>query len=192
MTTLETPRTILRQWRDDDLDAFAAITADPEVMRWIGPGTPLDRDATAARLRVWQDHWERHGFGLYALVLRDTGELAGFTGLAVPEFLPEVLPAVEIGWRLARHQWGRGLATEAARAVVTHARDHLALDRLVSIHQVGNDASARVMLKLGMHLDRSTVDPTHGHPLRVYALDLAPTSSPGRAAPSSPAPAHRE
>jgi RimJ/RimL family protein N-acetyltransferase len=172
MTRLVTPRIVLRRWTDEDLDAFAAINADAEVMRWIGAGVPLDRDGTAERLATYRRHWEEHGFGLFALTLRETGELAGFTGLALPTFLPEVLPDFEIGWRLARRHWGHGLATEAAQAVLAHARDELGLSRLVSIHQVGNDASARVMVKLGMHLDRQTVDPAHGRPLRVYAIDL--------------------
>ncbi|GIF46593.1 RimJ/RimL family protein N-acetyltransferase [Asanoa ferruginea] len=169
---LVTERILLRRWHDDDLDAFAEVTGDPEVMRWIGDGRALDREATAARLDVYRRHWEEHGFGLYALVLRQTGELAGFTGLAVPTFLPEILPAVEIGWRLGQRHWGQGLATEAARAVVAHARADLGLDRLVSIHQVGNDASANVMIKLGMHLDRETLEPGSGRAVRVYALDL--------------------
>jgi RimJ/RimL family protein N-acetyltransferase len=169
---LVTQRTLLRRWQEDDLDAFAEVTSQPEVMRWIGDGNVLDREGTAARLDVFRRHWEEHGFGLFALVLRETGELAGFTGLAVPTFLPEVLPAVEIGWRLGRRHWGQGLATEAARAVVQHARDDLGLERLVSIHQVGNDASARVMIKLGMSLERETIEPSCGRPVRVYAMDL--------------------
>jgi RimJ/RimL family protein N-acetyltransferase len=172
MDDLLTPRILLRRWRDDDLDAFAEITAQPEVMRWIRDGRVLDREGAAERLDAYRRHWEEHGFGLYALVVRQTGELAGFTGLAVPTFLPEILPAVEIGWRLGRRHWGQGLATEAARAVVNHARDGLGLDRLVSIHQVGNDASARVMIKIGMHLERETTEPSGGRPVRVYAMDL--------------------
>ncbi len=172
LSRLVTPRTILRRWEDDDLDAFAKVTAQPEVMRWIGDGRTLDREGTAERLAAFRRHWDEHGFGLFALVLRQTGELAGFTGLAVPTFLPEVLPAVEIGWRLGQEHWGQGLATEAARAVVDHARDEVGLKRLVSIHQVGNDASARVMIKIGMHLERETITPANGRPVRVYALDL--------------------
>lgn len=170
--SLVTPRTLLRRWQETDLDAFAEVNAQPEVMRWIRDGRVLDRAGTAERLAAFQRHWDEHGFGLYALILRQTGELAGFTGLAVPTFLPEILPAVEIGWRLGRRHWGQGLATEAARAVVQHARDNLGLERLVSIHQVGNDASARVMTKIGMHLDRETIEPSTLRPVRVYAMDL--------------------
>ncbi|SNT54286.1 Protein N-acetyltransferase, RimJ/RimL family [Asanoa hainanensis] len=172
MDSLVTPRILLRRWQDDDLDAFAAVCAQPEVMRWIRDGSVLDRETTAEHLAAFRRHWEEHGFGLYALVVRQTGELAGFTGLAVPTFLPEIMPAVEIGWRLGRQHWGQGLATEAARAVVRHARDEVGLKRLVSIHQVGNDASANVMIKIGMHLERETIEPRGGRPVRVYAMDL--------------------
>ncbi|WP_307831489.1 GNAT family N-acetyltransferase [Nucisporomicrobium flavum] len=171
-TSLETPRLLLRRWRDDDLDGFAAITAQPEVMRFIHDGRTLDRAATAERLAAYERHWDERGFGLYAAEVKETGELAGFTGLAVPAFLPEIMPAVEIGWRLGRAYWGQGLATEAARAVVAHARASPGLRRLVSIHVAGNEASARVMVKLGMALERETVQPDTGRPVRVYAMNL--------------------
>ncbi len=171
-TSLETPRLLLRRWQDQDLDGFAAVNAQPEVMRYIHDGRTLDRAATAERLATYQRHWDEHGFGLYAVEVKETGELAGFTGLAVPTFLPEIMPAVEIGWRLGRAYWGRGLATEAARCVVAHARAGLGLRRLVSIHVVGNEASARVMVKLGMTLERETVQPDTGREVRVYAMDL--------------------
>jgi RimJ/RimL family protein N-acetyltransferase len=162
----------LRRWHSDDLDGFAAVNAQPEVMRYIHDGRTLDRAATAERLVKYQRHWDEHGFGLYAVEIKQTGELAGFTGLAVPTFLPEIMPAVEIGWRLGRAYWGQGLATEAAQVVVAHARTELGLRRLVSIHIVGNDASARVMVKLGMSLERETVQPDTGRRVRVYAMDL--------------------
>ena len=172
-TSVDTPRLLLRHWRSDDLDGLAAINAQPEVMRYIHDGRTLDRAATAERLATYRRHWDEHGLGLYVVEIKETGELAGFTGLAVPSFLPEIMPAVEIGWRLGRAYWGRGLATEAARAVVAHSRAELGLRRLVSIHIVGNEASARVMVKLGMSLERETVQPDTGRKVRVYALDLS-------------------
>jgi RimJ/RimL family protein N-acetyltransferase len=169
MVTLTTPRLMLRRWNDDDLPAMAVINADPEVMRWIGDGTTSDYRATAAATARAERHWEEHGFGLFAVEIRATGELAGFTGLNTPNFLPEILPAVEIGWRLGRKYWGRGLATEAARAALSFGFTDSGLDRIVSIHQTGNDASGRIMQKLGMHLDRETKDGS-GRPIRVYAI----------------------
>jgi RimJ/RimL family protein N-acetyltransferase len=165
-----TDRLLMRRWRDDDADAMATVNRDPEVMRWIADGSVQDRGQTAERIAGWEQHWEEHGYGLFALTVRETGALIGFTGLATPTFLPEILPSVEIGWRLGRAHWGRGLATEAALAVRDHAFAELGLARLVSIHQVGNDASAHVMHKLGMSLERGTVEPRSGRRVHVYEL----------------------
>ncbi|MEU7165298.1 GNAT family N-acetyltransferase [Streptomyces morookaense] len=170
-TCLCTPRLTLRRWREDDLDAMAEINSDPEVMRWIGDGSVQDREQTAARIAVWERAWEELGVGLFAVECRDTGRLAGFTGLSVPLFLPEVLPAVEIGWRLGRPFWGRGLATEAARAALDFALRERGLARIVSIHTVGNEASERVMRKLGMRMERETVHPLSGRRVRVRVLE---------------------
>ena len=142
MIVLQTPRLNLRRLHEGDLDTLARIYADPDVMRYIRDGS-----------------------------IRDPGELAGWVGLAVPEFLPEVLPAVEIGWRLARPRWGGGIATEGARAVLRFGFVDCGLDRLVSIRHVDNHASGRVMEKLGMHLDRRTTAPASGQPVAVYALN---------------------
>jgi RimJ/RimL family protein N-acetyltransferase len=167
---LTTPRLLLRRWRESDVAPMAAIHADPAVMRWIGDGSVLDEAGTRAAIERWEAGWETEGFGLFAVEERATGRLAGFTGLAVPHFLPEVLPAVEIGWRLGRPFWGRGLATEAARAALRFAVADRGLTRVVSIAQAGNDASERVMAKIGLVPDRETTDPRNGRALRVHAL----------------------
>lgn len=184
MATLTTSRLRLRRWRDDDIPAMAVINADPEVMRWIGDGTTSDHQATAAGTARSEQHWEEHGFGLFAVEIRATGELAGFAGLATPNFLPEILPAVEIGWRLGREHWGRGIATEAARAALDFGFTDRGLDRIVGIHQIGNDASGRIMQKLAMHLDRETTD-GRGRPVRVYVISR---DQYGLAAPPAEAP----
>nr|WP_106434246.1 GNAT family N-acetyltransferase [Streptomyces viridochromogenes] len=170
MPELLTPRLRLRPWRDDDLDPLAEMYADSEVMRYIGDGSVRTRDETAAGLARMRAEWEERGHGMFAVELRETGELTGWTGTTVPAFLPEVLPAVEIGWRLARRFWGRGLATEAARAALGHAFDIVGLERILSICNVGNAASEAVMRKLGMRLDRETEVPSHGARVRVYAI----------------------
>lgn len=92
MVTLETPRLILRRWREEDVAPMAAVNADPEVMRWIRDGSVRDERQTRDGVQAWESEWESQGFGLFAVEVRSTGELAGFTGLSVPEFLPEVLP----------------------------------------------------------------------------------------------------
>ncbi len=170
MVTLETPRLILRRWREEDVAPMAAVNADPEVMRWIRDGSVRDEQQTRDGIQAWESEWESQGFGLFAVEIRSTGELAGFTGLSVPNFLPEVLPAVEVGWRLGRSHWGQGLATEAAVAAVRFGFEERGLERIVSITQVGNDASERIMTKLGMHPVRETVNPTYGRRVRVFEL----------------------
>jgi len=168
-----TSRLVLRNWTERDVRPMAQVNADPEVMRWIGSGRTRTEYDTRTAIDRWQTEIEEHGFGLFAVELRETGELAGFVGLSVPDFLPEVMPAVEIGWRLGRAFWGRGIATEAAREVLRFGFVDRDLKRIISIHQVGNDASERIMRKLGMHRDHQTVDPTCGRAVYVYAIDLS-------------------
>ncbi|MEU3460603.1 GNAT family N-acetyltransferase [Streptomyces sp. NPDC006733] len=172
MTEIRTPRLLLRRWHDDDLPAMAEINADPQVMRWIRDGSVRDLESTAESIERWEEEWDDEGFGIFAVELLASGELAGFTGLSVPGFLPEVLPAVEIGWRLGQQFWGQGYASEAAHATLEFALQDRGLDRVISIAQVGNDASENVMRKLGMVLDRETVDPASGRRLRVHSIDL--------------------
>jgi RimJ/RimL family protein N-acetyltransferase len=172
MTEIRTPRLILRRWQEADLVPMAEINADSEVMRYIGDGSPRDLEETAESIERWEEEWEDEGFGLFAVELLASGELAGMTGLSVPLFLPEVLPAVEIGWRLGRQFWGQGYASEAAHATLEFALQDRGLDRVISIAQVGNEASENVMRKLGMVPERETTHPLYGHQLRVHAIDL--------------------
>ncbi|MGZ4756191.1 MAG: GNAT family N-acetyltransferase [Acidimicrobiia bacterium] len=165
---LETDRLRLRQWRDDDLEAYAAVCADPDVMRWLNG--PMSHDASAEQLDAFRQHWVDEGFGLWCTTTKGSDECIGFIGLAVPRFLPEVLPAVEIGWRLARPSWGKGLATEGARATVDFAFGPLGLDRIVSITIPENRSSWNVMEKLGMTLERTAKHPKRGIDVLVYEL----------------------
>jgi RimJ/RimL family protein N-acetyltransferase len=173
MAVITTSRLVLRRWHGGDVAPMAIFNADPEVMRWIGDGSVRTLDQTRASIGAWEQQWQRHGFGLFALELRATQELAGFTGLSIPEFLPEIMPAVEIGWRLGRRFWGQGLATEAAQAALRFGLIDCDLERVVSIAQVGNDASERIMAKLGMHLERETVHPGSGRQVHVHVITRA-------------------
>ncbi|MFE7174091.1 GNAT family N-acetyltransferase [Streptomyces sp. NPDC057616] len=172
MTEIRTPRLLLRDWHDDDLVPMADINADPRVMRWIDDGSVRGLDDTAEDIERWEEEWDQEGFGLFAVELLASGELIGFTGLSVPEFLPEVMPAVAISWRLGPQFWGQGYASEAAHATLEFALQDRGLDRVISINRVGDNASENVVRKLGMALERETVHPVHGHPLHVHAIDL--------------------
>ncbi|GAA2170797.1 MULTISPECIES: GNAT family N-acetyltransferase [Glycomyces] len=165
---LETDRLLLRPLTTDDAEALAAINADPEVMRYIGNGAPRTLADTEALTAKVEAHWDAHGWGAFAVREQDTGDLVGLGILATPAFLPEILPATEVGWRIGRDRWGRGYAPEAARAVIGFAFGELGLDRVVSCIHSENAASIRVAEKLGMTLERTTVVPGFEVPCSVY------------------------
>ena len=169
MEDVETERLLLRRWREDDLDPLAAIFAKPEVWRFPFQ-RGFSRDETETFLARRFEEWGSQGWGLWAAADRTSGELLGFIGLSVPAFLPEVLPAVEVGWRLDPRVWGRGLATEGGRAALAAGFGALGLDAVVSIYEPENVASGRVMEHLGMTPARDTVHPELGVPLRVYRI----------------------
>jgi RimJ/RimL family protein N-acetyltransferase len=151
MLELETQRLRLRQWRPEDRAPFAALNADAEVMEHFpAPLTRAESDALADRIAQLI---ERQGWGLWALEERDGGRFLGFTGLAHPGFDAPFGPAVEIGWRLARDAWGRGYATEAARAAAAFAFEALELEEIVAFTAVPNERSRAVMRRLGMRHD---------------------------------------
>ena len=165
---ITTGRLLLRRWRAEDIDPFAAICSDPEVMRYIGCGSTRTRDQSAAAIRAYETDWEEKNYGLFAVELLDSNHLIGFTGLAEPTFLPEIMPVVEVGWRFARQSWGNGYATEAARAVLDFGLVTLRIPEIVSIYQAENRASHRIVEKLGMRFDRETLDPSCGRLVRIY------------------------
>jgi RimJ/RimL family protein N-acetyltransferase len=151
LSELRTERLLLRQWRDGDLEPFAAMNADPEVMRHF-PAL-LDReesDEAAGRIRakIAEDGW-----GLWATEVVGVAPFVGFVGLWVPSLELHFTPCVEIGWRLAREHWGRGYATEAASASLAYGFEELGLEEIVAWTSVGNERSRRVMERLGMTRD---------------------------------------
>ena len=153
---LTTERLHLRTWRNDDLNAFAALCGDADVMRYF-PGT-LSREESAEFIERMKAHELEHGYTFWAVQERKSGELAGFTGLywQTRSGLP-FSPGLEIGWRLRRAVWRRGYATEAARASLALARDVLGIREVNAITPPANRPSIGVMRKLGMQL-RGTFD----------------------------------
>ena len=151
MTTLHTERLVLRPWREDDLAPFAALNADPEVMRFFP--RRLDADESNAMARRIGTQVDERGWGLWAVEVPGVAAFIGFIGLQPVPFEAPFGPAVEVGWRLARESWGAGYATEGARAAVDHAFSELGLDEIVSMTIPVNLPSQRVMQKLGMTRD---------------------------------------
>ena len=172
MTELTTDRLLMRQWRDSDRGPFAALNADPAVMEHF---TALQtREQSDALIDRNIPAIDERGWGLWALEVRDTGEFIGFTGLSVPRFEAHFMPAVEIGWRLAKGAWGNGYATEAARAALAHGFGPAGLEEIVSFTTTTNLPSQRVMQRIGMTHDE-TDDFDHvrlppGHRLQRHVL----------------------
>ena len=168
---IRTDRLVLRRWKPEDLSEYSQICGDPKVMRWIADCSLKTRKQTEDEIAKFEQHWAEHEFGLFAVELLASARLTGFVGPSIPRFLPEILFAVEIGFRLARDLWGRGLATEGSRAVMDFGFKQIGLDRIVSICHVRNTPSRRIMEKLGMRLERETVVPGTGNPVQVCAIE---------------------
>ena len=168
---LETQRLVLRRWDDSDRAPFAAMNADPDVMRYFE--APLSRAQSDALVDRIGTVFASYGFGLWALEVKDRAPFIGFTGLApLNPLVP--YPGIEVGWRLARSAWGRGYATEAARASLAYGFDVAGLDEIVSITSVVNAPSRAVMDRLGMthdpaeDFDHEALAP--GSPLRRHVI----------------------
>lgn len=169
---LVTDRLVLRTWAADDREPFAAMNADPEVMAHF-PAT-LSRAESDRMIDRITEGFAQHGFGLWALARRHDARFLGLTGLSVPDFEAPFLPAVEVGWRLARWAWGNGYATEAATAALDLGFFRAGLDEVVSFTSAENARSRAVMRRLGMTRDPSA-DFDHpmirsGHRLRPHVL----------------------
>lgn len=146
--SLRTSRLLLRPWRDADVAAYAELSADPAVMEFLQPvSEPGAAEAWAARVR---NHWQQHGFGQWVVEIHGEANLIGVVGLSTVSYEAHFTPAVEVAWRLARAQWGRGYATEAARAALDYGFDTLGLAEIVANTVPANLRSRRVMERLGM------------------------------------------
>ncbi len=140
--TLRTARLLLRPWRDEDVVAFSELNADPAVMEFL----PVLPD-WPARARA---HWATHGFGQWVLELPGIASFIGVVGLNTISYPAHFTPAVEVAWRLARAYWGRGYATEAARAALDYGFAQLGLREIVATTVPPNQRSRQVMERLGM------------------------------------------
>lgn len=149
MLTLTTSRTLLRPWQTADLEPFAALNADPKVMTYFPE--LLTREQSDAFVTRVTAHFEEKGWGPWALEVG--GRFAGFVGLWAPSFTAHFTPCVEVGWRLATEFWGRGYATEAARAALKCGFETLGLSEIVSFTSNSNLPSRAVMKRIGMHHD---------------------------------------
>lgn len=169
---IKTERLILRPWDDEDLKPFADLNADPRVREFF-PGI-LKIEESNAHVKLFSEHIKKYGFGFWAVSLTETNEFIGFIGLQNVTFEAPFTPAVEIGWRLSYKHWGKGYATEGARAALSYGFEELKLAEIVSFTPVQNSRSRHVMEKIGMTND-SKDDFEHpklpdGHPLKTHVL----------------------
>lgn len=172
---LETDRLWLCPWELADVAAARPVFGDPEVMRYINGGTPRSDDQIRDSIVRQQNHFRSRGFCLWKLLLKSDGRLIGDCGLQPLEL--DGVAEVEIGWRLAKDQWGRGFATEAARIALHHAVEYAHLERVIAIAMPENRASIRIMEKLGMSFERASQK--DGFPIAVYARHFGGTRSNG-------------
>jgi RimJ/RimL family protein N-acetyltransferase len=140
---------ILRQWKDSDLEPFAGMNADPEVMRHFP--SPLTRAQSESDMAVLRGQIDERGWGLWAVEV--DGAFAGFTGLSVPRFTSHFTPCTEVGWRFRREYWGRGLAYRAACEALNYGFGTLKLPEIVSFTAATNIRSQRLMQRLGFTRD---------------------------------------
>jgi RimJ/RimL family protein N-acetyltransferase len=179
MVTLQTDRLTLRMLRESDLDAYAEMCADPEVMRYIGDGQPLARPMAWRNLAMMLGHWSLRGYGLWAAEQRSSGALVGRIGF----WNPEGWPGFELGWMLRRCFWGQGYATEGAGSALQFAFTELQQPHVISLIHPENAASIRVAHRLGERLlGRNEV---MGKPALVYRITREEWETPNQKGPAS-------
>ncbi|MBZ5724558.1 MAG: GNAT family N-acetyltransferase [Acidobacteriia bacterium] len=164
---LETSRLLLDAWQGSDWEDLRPIATDVEVMRYISGGVPWSDGQIQDFVNRQAKLFAERGFCRWRLTEKASGEFIGFCGVGFWQTFPEP----EIGWWLARKWWGRGLATEAARAALRDAFERVRLERIVSVAMAGNTASTRIMEKLGLEFDGEFEN--EGVRLVRYAIDRA-------------------
>jgi RimJ/RimL family protein N-acetyltransferase len=174
---VETERLMLRRWIASDAPDMEAIWREPEVWRSLQPDQPFNPRQWRSMLERHLRHWDVHGFGLWAVTTGEHPRPVGWIGASHPTFVPELAEEVEIGWTLKPAIWGRGLATEGARAAVEAAFRTLPVERVISLIHPRNERSMAVAKRLGMSRGGEVTPPDLGQPLIVYALSRSSWSS---------------
>ena len=169
---LHTERLLMRGWRWEDLERFAAIMGDPDVGRGLGKDAGLTPRDAWVDMSILAGHWPIRGFGHWVLEEQGSAEVVGRAGL----YHPPDWPAMEVGWTVAREHWGKGYAPEAARAACAWAHAELGARHIVSLIAPGNERSIRVAEKLGETLEGH--HRTRGFEFLVYGTDLPLSDSP--------------
>jgi RimJ/RimL family protein N-acetyltransferase len=162
--TLETERLILRMFREQDFEDYTRITADADVMRFLG-GKTLDRMETWRHMAFIVGHWYFRGYGIWAVEEKASGKVIGRIGF----INPEGWPGFELGWTLGKEYWGRGYATEGARRALEFGFNELDRSHIISLIHPDNKASIRVAERLGEKIEGKTE--LLGHEVLIYGID---------------------
>lgn len=169
---LETSRLVLRRWHISDIQPFAEMNSDPQVMEYFPRTATFEQ--TASMVHTIETAFSEDDYGLWAVTLKDTGKFIGMVGLCKPKFEAHFTPCVEIGWRLDKNYWGKGFASEAAEESMRDGFERIGLTEIVSMTAVLNQRSMRVMERL--HMKRNPADDfdhpmlDDGHPLKPHVL----------------------
>jgi RimJ/RimL family protein N-acetyltransferase len=167
---IETPRLILRQWKETDHEPFVKLNMDNDVMEFFP--SVLTKAETMVQIERLSSHIDRFGYGFFAVERKDNQQFIGFTGLSHPRFESYFTPCVEIGWRLSKANWGRGFATEAAKACLEYGLNDLGIGEIWSFTSVHNVRSEKVMQKIGMikqgYFEHPLIE--DGHILKQHVL----------------------
>ena len=174
MTTVETPRLLLRPLQASDAEPFMEIHQDPEVIKYVLQGAPPGGLTVAWRnIAMMIGHWHLRGYGPWAVAEKSTGEVIGRVGL----WNPEGWPGIEVGWIIRRSHWNNGFATEAARAALQWAWDHVDTDHIISVIQPDNARSIRVAEKIGERFERADV--LNETAVHIYGIPRTTTAGRG-------------
>lgn len=170
MIYIETPRLLLRSWKEEDIEPFAEINSNQHVMRFFP--NPLTAEESLDFYNRIRDELTRSGYGLYAVERKEDGAFIGFTGFHNISFEADFTPGVEIGWRIRHEDWNKGYVTEAAKACLQYAAKHLPLKTIWSFTSIPNKASEKVMQKIGMEKVSNFLNPKvpDNHPLKEHVL----------------------
>ncbi len=164
---IETPRLLIRPLEITDAPGMLGLNSDPQVVRYTGDAAFADLAGAEAIIRYVQDQYAQHGMGRWAVVLRETGEFVGWSGL---KYHPDA-QEVDLGYRFSRKYWGQGIGLEAANACFEYGRTSLGLQRIVGRAVAENIGSVRILERLGFEYQRAEVDAKDGLVFGLYVWD---------------------
>lgn len=170
MVYIETPRLLLRDWKEEDFVVFSEMNSSPSVMKYFLH--PLSEEESLVLFDAVRSDFLRYGYGGYAVEQKSDGAFVGFTGFHNFSFDVDFAPGIEIAWRLKQEYWNRGYATEAAKACLDYAKENLPFTTVWAFIALPNKPSQRVMQKIGMEFEKNFMHPsvTDGHPLKEHVL----------------------